>query len=74
MIAWTGYVLVAATTLLAASLIVGLFSAGVRLHAESAGSETPRALLVKTGAYACFMLCGLAVVYGIYLIIPALHK
>lgn len=26
-----------------------------------------------TGAYACFTVCGLAVLYGIYLIVPALH-
>lgn len=26
-----------------------------------------------TGAYACFGVCGFAVLYGIYLIVPALH-
>ena len=26
-----------------------------------------------SAAYACFTLCGLAVLYGIYLIVPALH-
>lgn len=26
-----------------------------------------------TCAYACFTICGLAVLYGIYLIVPALH-
>lgn len=26
-----------------------------------------------TGAYACFVLCGLAILYGLYLIIPAFH-
>ena len=25
------------------------------------------------GAWACFVVCGLAVLYGIYLIVPALH-
>jgi hypothetical protein len=26
------------------------------------------------GAYVCFVLCGLAVLYGLYLIIPFFHK
>ena len=26
------------------------------------------------GAYACFVLCGLAVLYGLYLIIPFFHQ
>ncbi|MGN6427509.1 peptidase [uncultured Leifsonia sp.] len=26
-----------------------------------------------TGAYACFVLCGIAVLYGLYLIIPYFH-
>jgi len=30
-----------------------------------------RAALI--GAYACFVLCGVAVLWGIYLIVPALH-
>ncbi|WP_348787216.1 peptidase [Leifsonia sp. NPDC080035] len=27
-----------------------------------------------TGAYACFVLCGVAVLYGLYLIIPYFHQ
>lgn len=27
-----------------------------------------------TGAYACFVLCGAAILYGLYLIIPAFHR
>jgi hypothetical protein len=30
--------------------------------------------LALTGAYACFILCGLAVLYGLYLIIPFFHQ
>ncbi|GAB3617901.1 hypothetical protein GCM10027416_24580 [Okibacterium endophyticum] len=29
--------------------------------------------LAQAGAYACFTLCGVAVLWGIYLIVPALH-
>lgn len=58
----------------AASGVVGLFAVGVRLYAVSTESETPRVLLAKTGAFVCFVLCGLAVIYGIYLIIPAFRK
>lgn len=74
MIDWTRYVLVAVVTLVAAVVVVGLFAVGVRLYAVSTESETPRVLLAKTGAFVCFVLCGLAVIYGIYLIIPAFRK
>ena len=30
--------------------------------------------LALWAGYACFVLCGLAVLYGIYLIVPALHR
>ncbi|MEO6201471.1 MAG: peptidase [Cryobacterium sp.] len=29
--------------------------------------------LALVGAYACFSLCAVAVLYGVYLIVPALH-
>lgn len=74
MINWMGYVLVAGLTLVPAVVVVGLFAFGVRLDAPTTDSESPRTRLTKTSAHACFWLCGLAVTYGIYLIIPALHK
>lgn len=30
--------------------------------------------LALAGAYACFVLCGIAVLYGLYLIIPFFHR
>ncbi|TFB72625.1 peptidase [Cryobacterium glaciale] len=30
--------------------------------------------LALCAGYACFVLCGIAVLYGIYLIVPALHR
>jgi hypothetical protein len=35
--------------------------------------ETGRPRLATLGAYACFTLTGAVVLYGVYLIIPALH-
>jgi hypothetical protein len=30
--------------------------------------------LVRSGAIACFVVCGLVVLYGIYLIVPQFHQ
>ena len=34
---------------------------------------TGQKLLAQNCGYACFALCGLIVLYGVYLIVPALH-
>ncbi|GAA3286382.1 hypothetical protein ACFFON_04595 [Arthrobacter citreus] len=75
---WVAYLVVAAITLLATLVVVGLYSTGLRLYAVASdrnpGPEaTSRLKLVKAGAYACFTVCGAAVLFGIYLIVPALH-
>jgi hypothetical protein len=49
-----------------ACLVVTLFSLGLRLF--TATGRVRRSLAV-----ASFALCGLAIFYGVYLIIPALH-
>ena len=75
---WVAYLIVAGVTLLATLVVVGLYSTGVRLYAV-ASDRNPgpgaknRLALVKAGAYACFAVCGAAVLFGVYLIIPALH-
>lgn len=109
MIDWTAFVIVAAASLLAAAVVVSLYSLGLRLltsagripmvepaeftgaitvltpaqaekeakRARKAAKANPlspgqkRAALL--GGYACFVLTGIAVLYGVYLIVPALH-
>ena len=42
--------------------------------ATAANPLTPaQKQLAVVGAYLCFAVCGVAVLYGIYLIVPALH-
>jgi succinate dehydrogenase hydrophobic anchor subunit len=68
MIEWGNFLLVLVSSIVAACGVVVLFSLGLRF----AGPETHgrrRAIGVV-----CFVLCGLAIAYGVYLIIPALHQ
>ena len=74
---WLDYLTVFGVTLVAALTVVGIYSFGVRLYAVSLDEETGtagnRPALAKAGAFICFGLSGAAVLYGIYLIVPALH-
>ena len=75
---WLDYLVVFAVTLVAALTVVGIYSFGVRLYAVSQDEDpgaTPanRLALAKAGAFTCFGLSAMAVLYGIYLIVPALH-
>lgn len=75
---WLDYLTVFGVTLLAALTVVGIYSFGVRLYAvsldeEDATSARSRPALAKAGAFICFALSGVAVLCGIYLIVPALH-
>ncbi|MET4059308.1 hypothetical protein ABIB35_000839 [Arthrobacter sp. UYP6] len=75
---WLAYLVVALVTLVSALVVVGLYSTGVRLYAVASdrnpGPEARgRLALVKAGAYACFAVSAVAVMFGIYLIVPALH-
>lgn len=68
MIDWVSLGVVALASLVAASTVVALFALGLRLRPAS-GFRSGRG----AAAIACFALCGVAVLYGIYLIVPALH-
>jgi hypothetical protein len=52
-------------------------AAKLQRKAEKAQRKNPltagQKRLALTGAYVCFILCGLAVLYGLYLIIPFFH-
>ena len=73
MIDWTAFLIVAVVTWAAALLIVGAYSLGVRLLAV-AKDKGANVGLNKTGAYACFALCGLIVIFGVVLIVPQLSE
>jgi hypothetical protein len=46
-----------------------------RARKAAAGPLSPlQKQVALVGAYACFVLCGGAVLYGVYLIVPALHR
>ncbi|MGX5681207.1 hypothetical protein [Schumannella luteola] len=70
MIDWAAFVTVAVASLVSACLLVALYALGVRLT-TSTGDLLPRTR--RLAGVACFVLCGALVVYGIYLIVPALH-
>ena len=71
---WFSFVVVFAATLLAALVVVGSYGSAVRLLAVAADEGRTRPRLYRFAAYACFTICGAAVLYGVYLIVPALHR
>ncbi|WP_423923621.1 hypothetical protein ACPEEZ_05555 [Frigoribacterium sp. 2-23] len=69
MIDWSAFVIVALVSLFSAAALVSLYSLGLRLYTvENRGTGR------SVAAYACFVLCALGVLYGIYLIIPGFHR
>jgi len=68
MIDWAAFVVVALVSLFSAAALVSLYSLGLRLVTLE-GRSTARA----AAGYACFVVCALGVLYGIYLIVPGLH-
>ena len=109
MIDWIAFVVVLVASLIGASVVVSLYSLGIRLltisgrtpvvapatftdaitvitpeqaakaakRAEKAARKSPltegQKRMAHIGAWACFVLSGCAVLYGIFLIVPALH-
>jgi hypothetical protein len=80
---WSNLFIVALTSVGAALLVVALFSIGVRLltdariaEAKAKKGDTSAArieAISRTVSYIAFSLCGSALLYGIYLIVPAFH-
>lgn len=66
MIDWAAFFVVAVSALIAACIIVTLFSLALRLGDGAAPWRRPASI-------AMYALCGLVVLFGIYLIVPALH-
>lgn len=68
MIDWGAFVVVALVSLVSAGALVSVYALGLRLLAVDA-----RPLAARIGAWACFTVCALGAIYGVYLIIPPLH-
>ena len=66
-IAWNEFFIVTVASLVAACLIVTIFSLALRIG----GGKT---VVRRPVSIALFVVCGLAVLFGIYLIVPALHR
>lgn len=89
MINWTAFLVVFSTSLFASALTVSLYSLGIRFLAtpihvagelkgpardeEDDDIDGKRPLWATAGAFTCFSLSILVVLYGIYLIVPAFH-
>lgn len=66
MIDWSMFPLVVVAALVAACVLVTLFATALRVGDGDQGWRRPLSVGI-------FVLCGLAVAFGIYLIVPALH-
>jgi hypothetical protein len=82
MINWNSLILVASVAIGSSIGLVAVFSFGMRLltNAQNVQSHTKRTQGVKPaevynriGAYLMFTICGSAVLYGIYLVVPYFH-
>lgn len=73
MVEWIAFFQVAVATIVSALVVSGLYGLGVRLQAVAEDDHRSRSL-VLTGAWTCFVLCGLLVLFGIILIVPALSS
>ncbi|MBF6673408.1 MULTISPECIES: hypothetical protein [Glutamicibacter] len=73
MIDWASFGIVAIVTWISAMLIVAAYSFGVRLLAV-AKDEGRSTSLSKSAAYACFIVAGLIVAFGVVLIVPQLSE
>lgn len=82
MINWDSLLLVATVSIFATVILVSVFSLGMRLltNARNIFDNTkkgepvkPTEVLNRSFAYVCFTICGAAVIYGIYLIVPYFH-
>jgi hypothetical protein len=67
---WLELLTVGGATLVAAVTVVVLYSLGVRLTAIAGDARQSSPRSKRALANVCFGLCGLAVLFGLYLIIP----
>lgn len=69
---WSALGAVAAVSLVATLVVVAITSFGIAAltNADERGKQDQPATALRAAAYLCFTLAGLAVLYGIYLIVP----
>ena len=67
MINWADFVLVVVASLVSACILVTLFSLALRVRDGEQPWRKPVSITL-------FVLCGLFVAFGIFLIVPALHS
>lgn len=65
-IAWSSFAIVVVAAAISAGLLVTVFSLALRLGDGTARWRRPVSI-------ALYVVCALVVIYGIYLIVPALH-
>ncbi|MBF4636029.1 hypothetical protein ITJ38_16595 [Agreia pratensis] len=82
---WAAFGIVFAVAFAAAVVIVSFYALGLRLLAVGSDDDTgadgsivstargSRPLGATIGAFACLAVCVVAVLYGLYLIIPQFH-
>jgi hypothetical protein len=63
---WAAFFVVTLVTLVGSSGLVALYSLGLRLVDSERGFR-------HTAGVSCFVLCGLVVLFAVYLIVPVLH-
>jgi hypothetical protein len=63
---WFAFVVVVGASLISACLLVTLFSTALRV------GDSPLAWR-RRASVALYVVCGLVVAFGVYLIVPALH-
>lgn len=71
MIDWAALGVVALAAMAASALVVTSYALGLRLLSRRKGQKDSP--LRRAGGIACFVVSAVAVLWGIYLIIPALH-
>ncbi|SDL22632.1 hypothetical protein [Arthrobacter sp. ok362] len=71
---WLELLSVAGATLLSAVTVVVLYAFGVRLTAIAGDIRNSPASWTRPLAYTCFAVCGFAILFGLYLIIPYFHN
>lgn len=76
MIEWESFLVVAVVSLIAAIVVVTVASLGMRLYENAVHARATNASTGRWGlatARFLFGLCGLVVLYGVYLIVPGFH-
>ncbi len=75
MIEWSSFLIVAIATWVSAIVVITLFSTAVRMRAAHVDmiDEGRGNSLLRVAYWAVFGVCGLVVLFGVYLIVPALH-